>query len=283
VNDPDTATPKVEAERVAHKARGDEMLASLKEGVKTIVGAVLIALVLRSFGYEPFNIPSESMLPRLLVGDYLFVAKWPYGYSRYSFPLGPPIFDGRIAGRSPERGDIAVFKDPRDNRTDFIKRVIGMPGDIVQMRGGMLFLNGVEVPKRRVADFVVPVSENMLCLTGERFVDTAGTEQCRYLQFEETLPGGISYRVLDTTPASRGDDTAPFVVPDGHYFMMGDNRDNSADSRFSFAEDGISFVPGENLVGRAEIMFFSTDGSSSWLLPWTWFTAARWERIGRTF
>jgi signal peptidase I len=283
VNDPDTATQRAEAERAVHKARGDDMLASLKEGVKTIVGAVLIALFLRSFGYEPFNIPSESMLPRLLVGDYLFVAKWPYGYSRYSFPLGPPIFDGRIGGSSPERGDIAVFKDPRDDRTDFIKRVIGMPGDIIQMRGGVLSINGVEVPKRRVDDFLAPISEHMSCMTGERFVGADGGEMCRYPQFEETLPGGRTYRVLDTNPLSRGDDTAPFVVPAGHYFMMGDNRDNSADSRFGYAEDGISFVPAENLVGRAEIMFFSTDGSSSWLLPWTWLTAARWERIGRTF
>lgn len=283
MTDPDTAAPSTDADRAVHKARGDEMLGSLKEGVKTIVGAVAIAIFLRSFGYEPFNIPSESMLPRLLVGDYLFVAKWPYGYSRYSFPLGPPVFEGRIGGNAPERGDIAVFKDPRDNRTDFIKRVIGLPGDIVQMRGGVLWLNGEAVPKRRVADFVAPVSEHMLCLTGERFTDAAGGMNCRYMQYQETLPGGRSYTVLDTNPASRGDDTAPFVVPDGHYFMMGDNRDNSADSRFGYTEDGISFVPGENFVGRAEIMFFSTDGSASWLLPWTWFSAARWERFGRTF
>ena len=282
MTDPDTATQKSEAERAVHKARGEAMLASSKEGLRTIVGAVLIALFLRSFGYEPFNIPSESMLPRLLVGDYLFVAKYPYGYSRYSFPFGPPLFDGRIGGGSPERGDVVVFKDPRDNRTDFIKRLIGMPGDIVQMRGGTLYINGREVEKRRVEDVVSPVSEYMECIHGERFVDAAGVEQCRYAQFEETLPEGVRYRVLDTTPVSDGDDTAPFVVPEGHYFMMGDNRDNSADSRFNYAR-GISFVPTENLVGRAEIMFFSTDGSASWVLPWTWFSAARWERIGRTF
>lgn len=283
MSDPETVDPSTEAARAVHQARGEQMLGSLKEGLRTIVGAVLIALFLRSFGYEPFNIPSESMLPRLLVGDYLFVAKWPYGYSRYSFPMGPPIFEGRIGGSAPERGDIAVFKTPSDNRTDFIKRVIGLPGDIIQMRGGVLYINGDAVPKRRVADFVVPQSPNMACLKGEVFVDAGGERMCRYMRYEETLPGGRSYYVLDSDPMSNGDDTAPFVVPEGHYFFLGDNRDNSSDSRFSFAEGGISFVPAENLVGRAEIMFFSTDGSASWLLPWTWFTAARWERIGRLF
>jgi signal peptidase I len=282
VTEPDAAPPLSDPARAVHKARGDAMFSSMKEGLKTIIGAVLIALFLRSFGYEPFNIPSESMLPRLLVGDYLFVAKWPYGYSRYSFPLGPPLFDGRIGGDMPERGDIAVFKDPRDNRTDFIKRVIGLPGDIIQMRGGSLFVNGQEVPKVRIADFEAPISTNMQCATGVRFTAADGQEMCRFMQYRETLPEGPSYTVLDTNPYSEGDDTAPFVVPEGNYFMMGDNRDNSADSRFTYAR-GISFVPFENFVGRAEFMFFSTDGSSSWLLPWTWFTAARWERIGRPF
>lgn len=283
MTDPETATPSSDTARVVHAVRGEAMRASLAEGLKTIVGAVLIALFLRSFGYEPFNIPSESMLPRLLVGDYLFVAKWPYGYSRYSFPLGPPIFDGRIGGAEPARGDIVVFKDPRDNRTDFIKRTIGLPGDIIQMRGGTLSINGQDVPKRRVADFEAPLAANMTCLQGMIFTAADGSRTCRYMRFEETLPDGRKYFVLDTTLNSRGDDTAPFVVPEGHYFMMGDNRDNSADSRFSYLEDGISFVPAENLVGRAEFMFFSTDGSASWLLPWTWFSAARWERIGRAF
>jgi signal peptidase I len=282
MTDPDTATSETEAARALHKARGDELLGSLKEGVKTILGAILIALVLRSFGYEPFNIPSESMLPRLLVGDYLFVAKWPYGYSRYSFPLGPPLFDGRIGGGTPERGDVAVFKDPRDNRTDFIKRVIGLPGDIVQMRRGVLYINGTEVKKERIDDFVAPVSPNMTCLSGT-IVEDGGERFCHYPQYSETLPEGISYKVLDTIKGSRGDNTPPFLVPEGHYFMMGDNRDNSADSRFTYAHDGISFVPAENFVGRAEVMFFSTDGTASWLLPWTWFTAARWDRIGHTF
>jgi signal peptidase I len=282
MSDTEKNAADVEAERLAHKASGDAMMASAKEGLKTIVGAVLIALVLRSFLFEPFNIPSESMLPRLLVGDYLFVSKWPYGYSRHSFPLSPPVFDGRVGGGTPERGDVAVFKDPRDNSTDFIKRVIGLPGDIVQMRGGVLYLNGDAVRKERIDDFVAPTGPYMQCLTGEVFTADDGSSQCRYMRFRETLPGGRSYEVLDTALGSRGDDTAPFVVPEGHYFMMGDNRDNSADSRFTYTE-GVGFVPMENFVGRAQIMFFSTDGSASWLLPWTWLTAARWERIGRTF
>lgn len=282
MTDPETTTQS-ETERALHKARGEELFSALKEGVKTTLGAIFIALFLRSFAYEPFNIPSESMLPRLLVGDYLFVSKWPYGYSRYSFPLGMPIFEGRIAEHMPERGDIAVFKGPQDNRTDFIKRVIGLPGDIIQMRGGVLFLNGQEVEKTRVDDFVAPISENMTCMTGEIFTDENGVRTCRYLRYQEVLPGGRTYDVLDTTLDSDADNTAPFVVPEGHLFMMGDNRDNSADSRFPSVTGGMGFVPVENLVGRASFMFFSTDGSASWLLPWTWFTAARWDRIGRDF
>src|SRR3546814_8665629 len=154
MTDPDTATSETEAARALHKARGDELLGSLKEGVKTILGAILIALVLRSFGYEPFNIPSESMLPRLLVGDYLFVSKWPYGYSRWSFPFGIVPISGRVPEGEPARGAIAVVKYPGATKEDYIKRVIALPGDIVQMKGGRLCLNGAVVPNVRVGAFV---------------------------------------------------------------------------------------------------------------------------------
>lgn len=289
--DPDTSEApanETQAARAAHLARTETLYASFKEGVKTIFGAILIALFLRSFGYEPFNIPSESMLPRLRVGDYLFVSKWPYGYSRYSFPLGLPLFDGRILGGEPQRGEIVVFKTPADNRTDFIKRVIGLPGDLVQMKDGVLHINGAPVAKQRVDDLVLPVTPNTDCPGGFtrpsfRAVGADGRPICRYPRFRETLPGGVSYYVLDQVSGSTGDDTGVYVVPQGHYFMMGDNRDDSADSRYAVAQDGIGFVPYENLVGRASLMFFSTDGSAELLKPWTWFGAIRWERVGKTF
>jgi signal peptidase I len=274
--------------RSAHIARTESLYASFTEGVKTIFGAILIALVLRSFAYEPFNIPSESMLPRLMVGDYLFVSKWPYGYSRYSFPLGLPLFDGRVFDGEPQRGEIVVFKTPADNRTDFIKRVIGLPGDLVQMKRGVLHLNGQAVRKERVTDLVVPVTPNTDC-TGSftrpsfRAVDAEGRAVCHYPRYRETLPNGASYLVLDQVADGPGDDTGVYVVPQGHYFMMGDNRDDSADSRYPVSQDGIGFVPSENLVGRASLMFFSTDGSAELLKPWTWISAIRWERLGRTF
>jgi len=284
----DAPVSETQAARAAHIARTEALYASFKEGMKTIFGAILIALFLRSFGYEPFNIPSESMLPRLRVGDYLFVSKWPYGYSRYSLPLGLPLFDGRLLGGEPGRGEIAVFKTPADNRTDFIKRVIGLPGDLIQMKGGVLHINGAPVKKERAGDLIAPVTPNSDCLgdfarPSFRAVAENGQPMCRYPRFRETLPGGTSYYVLDMVTGSSGDDTGVYVVPQGHYFMMGDNRDDSADSRFSVAQDGIGFVPYENLIGRASLMFFSTDGSAELVKPWTWFSAIRWERLGKTF
>jgi signal peptidase I len=288
--DPDVkdAPTELEAERDAHIARTASLYATFKEGVKTIFGAILIALFLRSFGYEPFNIPSESMMPRLLVGDYLFVSKWPYGYSRYSLPLGLPLFDGRVLDSQPAPGEIVVFKTPADNRTDFIKRVIGMPGDVIRMKDGVLHINGEAVRKERVADLVVPVTPNSDCRGSYtrpsfRAVNAQGEAVCHYPRYRETLPNGASYYILDQIPYASGDDTGVYVVPQGHYFMMGDNRDDSADSRYAVAQDGIGFVPHENLVGRASVMFFSTDGSAELLKPWTWFSAIRWERLGKTF
>jgi signal peptidase I len=244
----------------------------------------LIVLVFRSFVFSPFNIPSESMLPRLVNGDYLLASKWSFGYSRYSLPLNVPLIPGRIFASQPERGEIVIFKAPPRNDIDYIKRVIGLPGDQVQMRGGQLFLNGQAVPKQRITDFVVPMSPNTQCFMPQFAASLAdGTAVCRYPRFRETLPGGYSYEVLDlgTTPQ---DDTEVVVVPEGMLFLMGDNRDNSLDSRFpAVPGQGIGIVPQSNLVGRASVMMFSTDGSAEWLLPWTWFSAARWNRIGGTF
>ena len=245
---------------------------------------VLGVVVLRSFIVSPFNIPSESMLPRLLNGDYLFATKWSYGYSKYSLPFSVPLIPGRILARQPARGDIVIFKAPPGNDIDYIKRVIGLPGDEVQVRHGQVWLNGKPVPRAKMADFVLPLTPNTHCYAPEfAGVDGAGKAVCRYPQYRETLPNGKSYNVLDLGMTPQ-DDTGVFIVPEGHMFLMGDNRDNSLDSRFPAVEGGgIGIVPQDNLVGRAALMMFSTDGSAEWIKPWTWFTAARWSRIGGTF
>ncbi len=250
----------------------------LRELVTVIVVAVIASIGIRSFLVELFNIPSESMLPTLMIGDYLVVTKYSYGYSRHSFPFSPPLFEGRIFERAPERGDVVVFKLPRDGHTDYIKRVIGLPGDRIQMRGGQLFINGQPVKRERVADFRVRVSPYNRCPHFMQEEDSQGRRWCRYPQYRETLPNGVSYMTLDIEQQSRGDNTRVFTVPPGHYFMMGDNRDNSADSRLP-RSIGVGYVPAENLVGRAELIFFSTDGSARWWNPISWFTAVRWNRL----
>lgn len=243
------------------------------------VKLVIIVLIFRSFVFTSFNIPSESMMPRLLVGDYLFAAKWPYGYSRHSLPFDAPLIPGRIFADEPERGDVVIFKHPIDG-TDYIKRVIGLPGDEVQMVAGVLHLNGQPVGMERIEDFVLPIQPTDRCREArfaERLED--GDFACVYPQFRETLPGGESHNIIDMGLRS-SDTTAPVIVPEGRLFLMGDNRDNSLDSRFpAEAGRGIGLVPQENLVGRASFMYFSTDGSAEWIKPWTWFTAARWSRM----
>jgi signal peptidase I len=255
--------------------------------------AVVVVLI-RSLLVSPFNIPSESMQPRLLIGDYLLVSKWPYGYSRYSIPFHPPLFSGRVLAGAPERGDVVVFASPRNPDEDWIKRVIGLPGDYIQVRGGIVYLNGQPVPKRRIDDLVIPVTPNMVaasqaeralspCFRTEfEFSDPKGERHCRYPRFRETMPNGKSYEVLDLVDGP-ADNTGVFVVPRGHVFVMGDNRDRSADSRISRESGGVGALPIDHLIGRAMLSFFSTDGSASLLLPWTWFTAARPERIGEGF
>ncbi len=237
----------------------------LIENIKTIAYALLIALVIRAFLFQPFNIPSGSMIPTLLVGDYLFVSKYSYGYSRHSFPFSPPLFNGRIWETAPARGDVAVFKLPSDGHTDYIKRVIGLPGDRIQMRGGELYINEQIVPRTPVADYLEKDAEGNVM-------------QIR--QYRESMPGGVTHNVLDMLIDGPADNTGVFTVPQGHVFMMGDNRDNSSDSRVP--NSGVGFVPMEDLVGRAEFLFFSTDGSARWWEFWRWIQAARFDRMFRS-
>lgn len=231
---------------------------SLFEVGKTIVYALLIAGVIRSLLFQPFNIPSGSMEATLLVGDYLFVSKWSYGYSRYSFPFAMIPFSGRVMAGTPTRGDIVVFKYPVDNSTDYIKRLIGLPGDRIQMKDGVLYINEQAVPKEKADDYI----------------DVSGGQERHIPRFKETLPNGVSYYVLDRDTNGSLDDTQVYVVPEGHYFMMGDNRDNSADSRVD-----VGYVPFENFIGRAQIIFFSTDGSARLWEVWRWPLAIRYGRL----
>ena len=251
-----------------------------------VLKLVAAVLLFRSFVFAPFYIPSESMLPRLLNGDYLLLAKWPYGVSRRSLPYGVPLLpESRVLASDPARGDVVVFKAPAHFEEDWIKRVIGLPGDTVQMKAGQLWLNNVPVPKVRIADAEVVISPNTPgCYSAQFIAKRAdGADVCRYPRFTETLPGGTSYEVLDMGPKDK-DDTDPVIVPEGSVFLMGDNRDNSEDSRYpADPAGGIGLVPIDNVIGRATVMMWSTDGHAEWLKPWTWVSAARWNRLGGTF
>ncbi|MHA6722062.1 signal peptidase I [Sphingomonas sp. RS2018] len=249
--------------------------------VKGIVWLVLAVLGFHSLVAKPFYIPSESMMPGLLVGDRLVVTKFPYGYSFVTptFHLLPPI-KGRLLGSMPERGDVVIVTPP-GTKVDWIKRVVGLPGDRIQVQGGVLYLNGRAVPRRAMGDRLIPVDANTKC-TGDRDVQVTGSDgraYCRVAIFRETLPGGRSYDTIDMG-WSPGDDYGPSVVPADHVFLMGDNRDNSADSRFSAAEEGLGgAVPWENIGGRAEFITFSLDGSAT-LNPLTWPGSFRSGRAG---
>lgn len=247
----------------------------------------LAAWAFRSLVAAPFYIPSGSMLPTLYIGDYLIVAKWPYGYSRYSFPFTFPPFEDRILAHLPRRGDVAVFRAPGTDN-DFVKRVIGLPGDTIEVQDGMLVLNGQPLPRQELPPFAMPISPNSPCKVvppATPMVTSLGNGRtfCLYPAYRETLPGGPSYTVLDQVDKPLADDFSATKVPPGHVFLMGDNRDDSQDSRFSTAEGGIGFVPQENLVGRALVTFWSTDGGASYVKPWTWFTALRGDRVGNGY
>jgi signal peptidase I len=236
-----------------------------RETARLFVQVLVVVAVVRTLFFQPFNIPSGSMESTLLVGDYLFVSKLSYGYSRYSFTIpftGTPLvpFKGRVFGAEPKRGDVVVFKLPRETDKDYIKRIIGLPGDRILVKGGVVYINGTPVTKEREGSHIAP--------------ENGGRPIPRY---RETLPNGVSYYVLDSEPNGYYDNTQEYVVPQGHYFVMGDNRDNSVDSRDQ-SRRGVGFVPYENLVGRAEVVFFSTEPLRLWA-PWSWPFDIRWQRF----
>nr|WP_153451289.1 signal peptidase I [Sinorhizobium fredii] len=232
---------------------------ALWENVKVIIQALLLALVIRTVFFQPFTIPSGSMMPTLLVGDYIFVNKFAYGYSKYSLPFSPDLFSGRIFASEPKRGDIVVFRFPPNPDIDYIKRVVGLPGDRIQVRNGVLHVN--DKPVDRVPDGTFRADDKY---------DTGGDVPV----YREKMDTGVSYDTLDQFPDSSGDNTREFLVPEGHYFMMGDNRDNSSDSRFD-----VGFVPAENLVGRASMIFFSLGNGTSFLKIWNWPANLRYDRL----
>ncbi len=234
------------------------------EIVKTVVYALLIALFLRVLFFQPFTIPSASMEPNLYEGDYIIVSKYSYGYSRHSIPFSPKLFDGRIMGRAPARGDIVVFKLPRDGRTDYVKRVIGLPGDHVQVRDGLLYINGNVVPRARTGT--------------EKEASGYGFDRT-VVHYLETMPEGRKFMTSDFGTDGELDNTPDFVVPEGNYFMMGDNRDNSSDSRVAPENQGVGFVPAANLVGKAQIIMLSWHPGASIFKPWTWVMNARLSRF----
>ena len=232
----------------------------LAETIRTVVTILAAVVLVRTFAFEPFNIPSGSMVPTLLVGDYVFVSKFSYGYSRYSFPLIHPPITGRIFGALPKRGDVAVFREPSDTSVDYIKRIIGLPGDRIQVRSGVLYVNDAPVALKQLEDFVD---------------DEYGFPDPTH-QFQETLPGGNTHLILQRVNDGPLDNTVVFTVPPDHVFAMGDNRDNSQDSRVLSA---VGYIPVENLIGRAEFRFFSFDGNVPWWQVWQWPFAIRYSRL----
>lgn len=264
-NIPDTRMPDDEPESAAPRAAVKPVQPAKREStISSLFWAIVLAFAIRVFAFEPFNIPSTSMVPNLLIGDFLFVSKYSYGYSAKSIGYGLFSFDGRVfAEAAPQRGDVAVFKLPTDPNVDYIKRVIGMPGDKIQVREGRLFINGEMVPRKSMGEF--------------EYTDQHGKKT--FQRYEEALPGGVTHMIVEESDDGPLDNTGIFVVPPGYYFMMGDNRDNSQDSRVSSV---VGYVPLENFVGRAERLFFSlNDDTQAWEL-WKWPFAIRYSRLFST-
>ena len=232
---------------------------AIYNNLKSIILAIFIAILIRSFIFEPFNIPSGSMKPNLLVGDFIFVSKWSYGYSKHSLPFSLPIIPNKLFNKYPQRGDVVVFKTPQDNRTDYIKRVIGLPGDKIKIKDGLIVLNNNLVLRKKIDDFVDK--------------DKQGN-QFRIRQYRE-LFSNIEFDIIDLRDNGIVDNTNEYIVPDDHFFVMGDNRDNSQDSRFI---SNVGFIPMKNLVGKAQYIFFSLENSRFYEL-WKWPKAIRYKRI----
>ena len=251
--------------RSAETPKSSGAVGEIIEIVKTVVYALLIALFLRVIFFQPFTIPSASMEPNLYEGDYIIVSKWSYGYSRHSIPFSPRLFEGRILASAPARGDVVVFKLPSDGHTDYVKRLVGLPGDRMQVTGGVLSVNGR--PVTRTPAGTGPAS----CPYGAQETSS---------RFTETMINGRSFNTNDCGPAP-DDNTAVFTVPEGHYFMMGDNRDNSSDSRVDPLAGGVGYVPAENLVGKAQIVLLSWHPGASIFKPWTWVLDARPSRFAK--
>ena len=227
--------------------------------LKSILIAIFIALLIRSFIFEPFNIPSGSMKPNLLVGDFIFVSKYSYGFSKHSLPFSIPLIPGKIFSNTPDRGDVVVFKTPENNRTDYIKRVIGLPGDKIEIKNGIIFINGSEILRKKLNDFI----------------DTDNKTSNKRVRMYNEYFFNKEINILDITDNGIADNTQLFNVPENHFFVMGDNRDNSQDSRFIST---VGFIPYENLVGKAQFIFFSLE-NARFLQIWKWPNSIRYERI----
>jgi signal peptidase I len=278
---------------------GAEKPTDWKAELRSIVLIILGIMGFKSVAYSNHDIPSESMLPGLMVGDYIGVSRFAYGFSRYSVPLVPlpDSLKGRIFFSKPDRGDVVVFRYPGDDSLIYIKRLIGLPGDTIEMRDGQLVLNGKPVPKVPAGTLTQEISDNYKCKAPTTVYDALGTPNnidmmapyvrpdgtCQVPLFRETLPGGKSYLVDDLYRGTQADNKGPFMVPQGHYFMMGDNRDNSSDSRFDVIPGtiigGVGFLPEDNLVGRADFIYLSANGKGRWYQPWKWPAMVRTERL----